>query len=419
MARIRSYRYLNFVTACLQSGFRELWTHKLRSLLSIGGVTLGVASFMTLQALGDYQLHETEAFVEEVGGRNMLNIVGRQALDAKDAVEMARSPGLRFSDLDSLKARVPGVRSLSKLDMLPKMTFSIGNEAYLCNIIGANQDFMNRHRIDFGRDITDREYEEGADVGLMTLFLWKKLQKAHGLKFEQMLGRRLYLSPGVAPEIVGVFSKEKVGEQWYIYKNSVFTPLRYFEKNISGVNIKREELYMGLEADADSALVRQRIRTELTRLHRGVLDFTFRNEDWAANMQGTMEKMRFTLMLITFLSLLVGGLNIMNVMLTSVSARVREIGIRSAVGASQQQIFLQFLFEACFLSLFGGGFGLLLGSMSTSVVFTSLIPDAPTASNFIYVLQGALVSVSIGVLFGLFPALRAYRMKPVTALHYE
>jgi len=109
----------------------------------------------------------------------------------------------------------------------------------------------------------------------------------------------------------------------------------------------------------------------------------------------------------------------MNVMLTSVSARVREIGIRSAIGASPVQIFLQFLFEACFLSLMGGGVGLLMGAFLIPAGFALAAPGATPGPLMIYILQGGAVSVLVGLVFGLFPALRAFRMRPVTALHYE
>ena len=413
------FKTINFFSACLQSAYQELWTHKLRSFLSVLGITLGILSFMTLKMLGDWQTRETEAFIAEIGGHHQVIVEGRQPLDGKDAYDMARSPGLRFSDLDSLKAQVPGIRSLSKLLLSFKVTFGMRNEEYLCCVAGVSPDFMNRHRMDYGRDIFPGEYDHGSDVALMTFPLFKKLQKEQGVTEQKLLGRRIYLSLGIAPKIVGVFSKEKVGTEWPIYKYGIFMPLKYYEKNISGNNIRTDGLYLGLTADADTTTAKENIRQKLVRLHRGVTDFTFRTADWVSNMQGTIEKVRLTFFIITLLSLLVGGLNIMNVMLTSVSARVREIGIRSAIGASPVQIFLQFLFEACFLSLMGGGVGLLMGAFLIPAGFALAAPGATPGPLMIYILQGGAVSVLVGLVFGLFPALRAFRMRPVTALHYE
>ena len=162
----------------------------------------------------------------------------------------------------------------------------------------------------------------------------------------------------------------------------------------------------------------QQVRNVLMSTHRGIEDFTFRTqEDWAEQIKTFVRNARLSGGLIAGISLLVGGIGIMNIMLVSVTERTREIGLRMAVGARSHHILRQFLVEAVVLCLFGGAMGILLGRGSSLLVRQFL--HWPTETSLIAMVASVVVSAAVGVLFGFYPAWKASRLDPIEALRYE
>jgi putative ABC transport system permease protein len=166
-----------------------------------------------------------------------------------------------------------------------------------------------------------------------------------------------------------------------------------------------------------------RIARLLTGLHRGVTDFEYHGAEWADNMKRMMNNIQLIMGLLAGVSLLVGGLGIMNVMLSSISERIKEIGVRKALGARRAQIFIQFLAETTTLSCTGGAIGGLLG-LAPKVFFGEAIKKSTQGVMMPTILpEHALIVlltiVLVGVVFGLYPAVKASRMDPVDALRYE
>jgi len=164
----------------------------------------------------------------------------------------------------------------------------------------------------------------------------------------------------------------------------------------------------------------QQIRNVLMSTHRGIEDFTFRTqEEWAENINNFIRDARLSGGLIAGISLLVGGIGIMNIMLASISERVREIGIRKSVGASTGDIFIQILVESLVIAVLGG-----LAGLATSFALVQMLSSfSPTENAPIVTITAMLVafgfSVLVGILAGLFPAIKAARLNPIQALRYE
>jgi len=417
-------RNINFIAACLVSALHEMRTHKLRSFLSILGVMIGIASFLLMLSLSDMSMKTSQAFLDEIGGANQIEISNKQTASTKEALLQSRSRGLRTNELDSLCNNIEGLNCpfISRGEY--GNNCQIGNETYECGYVGINPFLLAKYKMVAGRPISLAEYKQGRAVCLLPILFWKKIAKNRKCSAEEFIGTCIYGTGNHIFEVVGIFSQEFMPSDWSEYKNGIFIPNQYFEKRI-GLPHQRGWDWVGVRAGSfqNIALIKERITQELISMHRGVVDFKFNKEDWIAKSQENTKKMNLTFMIITLLSLFVGGLNIMNVMMASISTRIREIGMRQAIGATPFQIFLQFMLEASFLSCVGGILGCALGIILTQLTgdaisksFPMLIKVGLDPKN---VVIGITVSALEGILFGLYPAIRAVRMNPVTALHYE
>jgi len=421
MKRARYFGLFNFVSASLGSAGLEIRSHKLRSFLSLIGIAIGITSYVTMSNMGEIQKKATKSMIDEIGGLSQVIITQKIAKTSQEGYEYARSPGLRFSDLDSLKANIPLIEKDTRLNMKYQIHFALFDEDYKVGVVGVNRDFLGRIKLLAGRDFTDEEYERGEGVCLVTDNLYKRIKKVHGIDPKTLLGKNLYLTEGFPLRIIGFFEKP-MNMGWSIYRNGLFVPIRFWERNVGGVNQPREQLYLQLRSADKNEEGKAQIATLLTSLHRGVRDFYFEARDWAGDMDKNMKKVSLTFAIITLISLLVGGLNIMNVMLVSISTRVWEIGMRKAVGASHAQIFAQFLIESSVLSMAGGLLGMIAGYFTASIAAGAIAQGIPwfiPSFNNMVLVRGALISVAIGIIFGLYPALKAFRLNPTAALHYE
>lgn len=413
---------LNFLYACLFSAFQEVLSHKLRSLLSITGVAIGVAAFATMMSIGRGFQAFTQRIVADAGGLDLLTISAKEPLDAKEAYGFAKSPGLRTSDLDSLRKYVKGVGE--PIRYIPKFEvyLHVGRDSYRISVHGVNEAWLADYRMDAGRGFTPDEYEKGAAVCLVSSTLWEMIQDSYGRNPNRLIGQRLHITQGINPVAVGIIYKDMFVRDYGFHRNSVFVPFRYSEKYIFGNNPTHEFLTVRVDDAARMAGIKDDIARVLKGLHRGVEDFVLEEQDWLTQFSETLGNVRLAFLLITALALLVGGLNIMNMMLVSISTRLREIGLRHAVGATRFQIFLQFLVEAGVLSTLGGAAGMILSALPILALQGGITPELselkPIFSASVAVV-GLAVSVLEGVVFGLYPAIKAQRLNPLTALQYE
>jgi len=412
----------------MRTAFVEMGQHKLRSILSTLGVMLGVASLVTMLSL----MGGIQVFLNDRMGRwtGTMMLHGARADDVpvKERIAWSRSPGMKLSDADSMETLSRDVEEVRRsVDRRGDVLLG-GHRSWRTRIRGVTPEAFNVDTgtiaLDEGRLLDNEDYRKGRRVCLLTWGLVNhfssRLEGPDGSK-PSLIGKSVSYR-GTRFEVVGTLRpKDPDFEPWH-WNRVVVIPLQTMLRDVTGPN-PDPGFYSVVVTDAmrfDQQAAR--IARFLTGVHRGVTDFEWHGADWAENMKRMMQNIQRIMGIISVVSLLVGGLGIMNVMLSSISERIKEIGVRKALGARNAQIFIQFLAETTTLSCTGGVVGALLGltplffgeaikRSTDGVIMPTILP--------VHALIVLVTIVGVGIVFGLYPAVKASRMNPVDALRYE
>jgi putative ABC transport system permease protein len=416
-------RRLSLLPEFLQ-GFDNLRAHKMRSVLTMLGMIFGVAAVIAMLSIGAGAQAQVIAFIEQLGVRNLI-VEAREATDNETFQRVRKlSAGMRFQDLRVIENSVQGIAAASPRKrflpskLLPK---PFGEMPTVYGVRTAYQTLSNL-KVTHGRFFTDDEDREAAPV--------------------TVLGQGAAATLFGADDPVGRFIK--VNEQWFRVigvagpqlsaqgnvgglpatdrNNLIYVPVSSamlrIEDSRSFMTDEIDAMYFSLEPDVDVAASGTVIRGLLDSLHRGAGDFTVVvPAELLAEQQRTKRLFEFIMVAIASISLLVGGIGIMNIMLASVMERTREIGVRRAIGATRRDVIRQFLVETTLITVTGGFVGTIVGvGLSQLVAYFAGWDTIVTVTS---VAVASLVSVTVGIVFGLYPAVRAARLDPVHALHYE
>jgi putative ABC transport system permease protein len=417
---------INSIRVGMNTAFIEMGQHKLRSSLSILGVLLGVAALVAMLSL----IGGIEVFLNDKMGRwaGAMWIWEEHHPSDEELMRWSRSPGLRLSDGDHLLADSQRVsQNLAIIERRESVSIA-GKHFRRMRLYGTSKDkFLSdssQITIKEGRYLSDEEYQEGSKVCLISWRVYDELVqhlKRNGRDTTKILDLKVS-TKSMQLDIVGViFPADESFQPWHL-RWAIVTPLTTVQKYVTGADPNPGHLNIVLSdaqkyEEYSEALVRR-----LTARHRGVEDFEYRGAEWAEELKKMMQNISMVMGIISVVSLLVGGLGIMNVMLSSISERIKEIGIRKALGAQNLQIFIQFLAETTTLSFTGGAIGACLGLLP--IVFSDAIKRSSNGAIAPTVLPEHVafvfaVIVAVGVLFGLYPAVKASRMSPIDALRYE
>jgi putative ABC transport system permease protein len=408
----------------LAQGFDNLRAHTLRSLLTMLGMIFGVAAVIAMLSIGAGAQQQMIAFIEQLGVRNLI-VESREAVDSQ-AVQRVRklSAGLSFRDLRVIQDNVQGLAAVSARKrflpgrVLPK---PFGEVPTVYGVGAAYQQIANL-TVTSGRFFDDREEREAAAVAVLG-------QGAAATLFgvDDPVGKFVKVNEdwfrvvGVAGPQLAV--QENVGglpaqdRNNLIYVPTMAAVLRV-EDARSYLTDEIDALYLATEPGTDVVATGTVVRSLLDALHRGAGDFSvIVPAELLAEQQRTKRLFEFIMVAIASISLLVGGIGIMNIMLASVMERTREIGVRRAIGATRRDVIRQFLIETTLITVTGGFLGTLVGvGLSQLVAYFAGWSTIVTATS---VAVACIVSVSVGIIFGLYPAVRAARLDPVRALHYD
>ncbi len=403
---------------------QNLAVRKLRSLLTMLGMIFGVAAVVSMLSIGAGAQQQVLAFIEQLGVRNLIV----EAKEITDSQELARirkiSPGLSFKDLRVIRTNVEnmtassGRKRLVPTSMLPKprqdMPGVYGVDCEYQGIAGL--------RIVRGRFFLPDDNDRAAPVcvlgeGAKTNLFPQKEAVGQYLKINEQWFRVIgVLGPQLTSqsELSGVKSQD--------LNNIVYAPIDTvvyrLEDTRSSLKDEIDGISLQLDKKADSSVVADVVRGILNAAHRNAGDFSvIVPAELLAEQKRTQRIFEMVMVAIASISLLVGGIGIMNIMLASILERTHEIGVRRAVGARKRDILRQFLVEAMLISFVGGLLGIAGGFGISRLV--AVMAGWSTIVTMDSILLAFLVSVSVGLIFGIYPAAKAARLDPVEALRYE
>ncbi len=416
-------KYADFLPD-LRMGLDNLRAHKLRSLLTMMGMIFGVAAVVAMLSIGAGAQQEVMAFIEQLGVRNLI-VEARESSDWQSHQKMRKvSAGLSFQDFRIIQANVEGItaatarKRFTPTKLLPKPQ---GDAPIVYGISPAYQAIANL-QVARGRFFDDAETTAAAPFAVLG-------EGAAAALFgtDDPIGRHLKVNDqwfqviGVAGSQLTV-QTDVAGLPAQDRNNLIYVPLYSaifrLEDGQSGLKDEIDGIYLQLRSSDEIPASAALLRGLLNVSHREAGDFTIVSPaELLAEQRRTQRIFEMVMVAIASISLLVGGIGIMNIMLASVMERTREIGVRRAIGAKRRDVIRQFLIETTIISLAGGVVGVLTG-----IALSQLIGYAAGWSTIVTtwsIVLAFFVSVAIGLIFGLYPAVRAARLDPVKALHYE
>jgi len=425
MKDIRGHLWSTDFLPELMLGLENLRAHKLRSLLTMLGMIFGVAAVVAMLSIGAGAQQEVMAFIEQLGVRNLI-VEAREAGDGQ-ALQKVRllSAGLSFKDLRVIQSNLDTITAVTArkrftpTKLLPR---PIGGDMPVVYGVSPSYATIGNLRMASGRFFDEKETAAAAPVAVIgeaaaaTLFgaddpIGKYLKvNEQWLQVIGVAGPQLTVQSDVA----GLPPQDR--------NNLVYVPLYSSIFRLEdGQSSRRDEIdgiYLQMKTSSDVPQAAALVRGILDVAHRGAGDFTIVSPaELLAEQRRTQRIFEMVMVAIASISLLVGGIGIMNIMLASVLERTREIGVRRAIGARQRDVVRQFLIETTIISLSGGVAGIVLGVGLSQLIGVLAGWSTIVTTSSIVLAFG--VSVAIGIVFGLYPAVRASRLDPVKALHYE
>ncbi|NKE71775.1 ABC transporter permease [Candidatus Manganitrophus noduliformans] len=395
--------------------FKNLSTNKLRSGLTMLGVIIGVAAVIAMSSIVEGGQKMTVEMIEKMG-TNLLSIRPKKLNEEELRQFPGRSKGLRYGDIEQVKAMVPYAEQVT-----PVINFQshlkYGDRDYSGMVEGVLETYreIRNYDVDRGRFLAAEDSAEFKKVTVLGTEIVKELfGSADPLGQDVKIGDHRFI-------VVGILA-EKGSLHGINYDETVLIPattaMKLFKGNdeLNSFIVKVDERQNMKKADA-------MIKSILLQRHDGVEDFVIRSQD---ELVRNTELIIFTFRVIlggtAALSLLVGGIGIMNIMLVTVTERTGEIGLRKAVGASRRAILTQFLIESVAISTIGGIVGIVLGA-SLGLGFGWLASRAITGWNAVLlpsaVFLGFFFAMAVGITFGLYPAFKASNLDPAEALRYQ
>ncbi len=386
----------------------------LRSVLTLLGIVIGVGAVIALVTIGNGTTQKVTADLSKLGSNMLVARPGKETFGPGGNGGDVRSFTER--DVAALRDNLAGVRALAPASN-KSVKLVYGSENTDAVVTGTDSEYFTVQEWTFaeGRPFTNGDIRSASAVCVIG-------QTVKTVLFGQAdaLGKRIRLG-SLSCEVIGLVASKGQSAFGTDQDNIVFMPLRTFQRRIAG-NQRIATVYISV-ASADAISVVQAAAEDILREQRRVApgdenDFSIRDmTQIVSTLTSTTTLMTGLLSAVAAVSLLVGGIGIMNIMLVSVTERTREIGIRLAIGALEKQVLTQFLVEAVVLAAFGGVIGIVLGLGLAALASYGM--GIPFIINPGVVALAFVFSALIGVVFGYFPARRAARLDPIEALRHE
>ena len=410
---------MRLLIIAVRIAFRALRRNTLQSLLTILGIIIGVAAVIAMVSISQ---GASVAVQEQIArmGNNLLVILPGSVTQGGVRTGAGGRASLRVNDAKAMQRECPAVSAVTYLRRQVQQVVA-GNQNWSTSIFGVTPEYQTVRDwpLAAGRFMTKQDDESGAAVAVLGQTVVENLFGPGQTPLEQVVRIN-----NVPFRVVGILTPKGQSTQGADQDDTVLIPFTTAERKVMGaamlgtvgsimVSAVSPELIPEAQRQI-TALLRERHRLKSTQDN----DFQIRNlADVAATAQSTSQSMSILLASVASVSLVVGGIGIMNIMLVSVTERTREIGIRMAVGAKRRDILTQFLLEAVVLSTLGGLWGVVLGVIGSQLV--SALAAWPTIVPLEAILLAVVFSGAVGVFFGFYPARKAAYLDPIEALRYE
>ncbi|HMC63177.1 MAG TPA: ABC transporter permease, partial [Candidatus Solibacter sp.] len=403
----------------------NLRAQKTRTLLTALGIVFGVGSVIGMLAIGSGAREESLRFIEQLGVRNVL-VDSRPAASQQELQQRRRSsPGLSERDLRILKANIESLenisarRTLHPAAVLPKPARDIPE------LYGVDPSYSVIHSL---RLAEGKFFDDSDNAASATVCVLGEGAKVNLLGYGPAAGKFIKVNDAWM-EVVGVLNEQLMagsqssGGAMQDINNIIYIPIntlqyRFWDQSFANLKDDLDGVELRLRADADSIEVAKVVTAVLNSTHHNMQDFTVTiPAALLAQQQRTQTIFTYVMVAIAAISLLVGGIGIMNIVLATVLERTREIGIRRSIGARRFDIVRQFLTESVLISVGGGLLGIAFGYFLAWLIARTAEWKTIVTTSSVVIAFG--VSVAVGVIFGIYPATKASRINPIDALRYE
>jgi putative ABC transport system permease protein len=410
---------VSFFLLTVYTAFRFLNRNRMRSGLTTVGIIIGVGSVIAMVSIGEGAKSAIQAQVASMGTNMILILPGATSVGGVRGVS-GSAVTLTVNDALDLRKKVPALRETgwAKRDV---MQIVYGNQNVNVPVNGISPTYLTIRDWSFtsGGPFTEEEMEATSRVALLGQTVADNLFTSG----EDPVGKMIRIK-NVPFRIIGILAPKGQSPTGNDQDDVIFIPFTTAERRVLGTQFLGSvgALFGSTERPEDLPEAVEDIRRVLRNRHRlqpdQPDDFTIRTQvDIGKVQEGTGETLTIMMFSVASISLLVGGIGIMNILLVSVTERTREIGIRMAIGAKRRHILIQFLAEAITLSMVGGLLGVVFGILGAQA--TTMVAGWPTIISIEAVVVAFLFSVAVGLIFGLYPANKAARLNPIDSLRYE
>ncbi len=430
MRKLRLLRNINL-------GVKNLLLHKMRSMLTVLGLVFGVGSVIAMLAVGEGASQKALADIRKLGSNNIIissiKPTNEDGSSSSTGSSYVLSYGLKYADEIRIRETMPAVKRTVPVKIIrKKAAYGQMAEQTEMRIVGVSEDWFDLVRREklAGRTLLQHDIEEVADVCVLTEHGARTvLAGGPALGQPVSFGGTSTSTDGMIYEVVGIVRSEHGGEHVPDMRADAYIPISTFIDRYEDLEYRRtagtrsftrvelHKILVEVKHQHQVKSTADAIRAMLKRTHE-LKDYTV-HVPLALLEQAESTKRTFNIVLgsIAGISLLVGGIGIMNIMLASVTERTREIGIRRAIGARRSQIVGQFLIETTVLSTVGGLVGIGVGLFLPWLI--EKLGKMPTVVPMYSILLSLGISMGVGILFGIYPAIRAAKLDPIEALRHE
>ena len=393
---------------------REIRRNVMRSFLTILGIVIGVAAVIIMVTIGSGATAQVTQQIESLGS-NLLHVRPGQRGSGPGGARITAHM-FKVDDAEAIARDISGLAAVAPIASTATQAI-YGNENWSTRVTGSNNQFFKAGNwlLELGRQFAENELRAGKAVCILGATIRKELFGG-----QNPLGATIRLQK-LSCEVVGVLESKGQSSFGSDQDDFVLLPLRAVQRRIAG-NTDVNSIYASAQDGVSTEKAQQDIE-QLLRERRRIApgednDFHVNDmQEVVSMMTGTTQVLTQLLGAVAAVSLLVGGIGIMNIMLVSVTERTREIGIRLAIGALEREVLMQFLVEAVVLSSLGGIIGIVL-ALTGSIALADMM-QVPFVFNAKIVTVAFIFSAAVGVIFGYFPARKAARMNPIDALRHE